>query len=67
MMATRISKDMATLRQAVKWIAEEDAHGDNDDADTISGYLTVHLVADLFDVQPIEVARKVVRHRAKNA
>ena len=65
-MTNRIPRDMTTLRRAVRWIAEEDAPGDDDDVDALSGYLTVHLTAHLFGVEPIYVARKVASCRKRN-
>lgn len=54
---------MASYMKAVAWIANEDAPGDDDDVEILSGYLTVCLVADLFDKEPGKVAADVHRYR----
>ena len=53
---------MAGYRKAVEWIAVED-EPDDLDVDVVSGYLTVHMVADLFGKDTVTVARAVVRKR----
>lgn len=54
---------MATLRQAIEWIAN------NDDLDLGSeedGYLiSIYMAADLFDREPDAIARAVWRKRAR--
>ena len=48
---------------AVRWIAENDAPADEDDLETLAGYLTVVMVADLFDTEDCEVAADVLADR----
>ncbi|QDF14273.1 hypothetical protein vBDshSR4C_025 [Dinoroseobacter phage vB_DshS-R4C] len=56
----------ASYRHAVRWIAHEDNPGGGDSADDIAGYLTAHLVADLFGVASTDlVAQDVARERRK--
>lgn len=55
----------ASLKKAVEWIAIEDALGDNEDVEVLSGYISVLLVADLFDKEPIDIAQRVWRLRNK--
>ncbi len=57
----------ASYRQAVAWVAENDAAGEEDalDADSVSGLTTTCLVADLFGVEPEKVAKAVVRYRQR--
>jgi hypothetical protein len=47
----------------VAWIAENDGPGDNDNAETIAGYISVLLLADLFHKEAAAVAQDVVRYR----
>lgn len=56
---------MARYTDALSWIALNDAPGDDDNAADTAGYLTVCLVADLFNKEPYEVARKVVHLRRR--
>lgn len=51
------------FRDAVAWIAYNDAPGDDDPPETLAGYLTVLLVADLFDVPAAQVASAVYLKR----
>lgn len=51
-------------RHAVRWIAVEDEPEDLDAAG-VTGYITVHLVADIFDKDPRTVADAVVRRRKR--
>jgi len=53
-----------SLAAAVQWIAENDAPGDNDPAESIAEYISTLLVADLFDVHPMEIAKRVIRIRS---
>lgn len=45
-----------TYGDAVRWIADNDATGDNDSVEVVSGYISVVLVADLFGADPWKVA-----------
>lgn len=55
----------ASYRDAVDFIAQNDAAGDGDGEDAIAGYLSSRLVAEIFGVDPAAVARDVaiVRRR----
>lgn len=53
----------AGYRDAVDFIAQNDAPGDGDDADAIQSYTTVVLVASIFGTDPARVARDVARRR----
>ncbi|WP_227271210.1 hypothetical protein [Roseobacter weihaiensis] len=55
-----------SYRHAVEWIALEDNPGGEDPADWIAGYLTTHLVADLFGAEPRDVAEDVAKVRLAN-
>lgn len=56
-----------SYREAVAWIAHEDNAGAGDSVDFISGYLTTHLVADLFGIADTrDVARDVARERERH-
>jgi hypothetical protein len=52
---------------AVAWIAENDDAGSIDatDLDVVSGYISVLLIADIFQKNAIAVANDVVRYRKK--
>lgn len=51
-----------SYRDAVQYIALNDAPGDKPTVDDYRGFVTVCMVADLFQVDPMKVARAV--HRA---
>lgn len=51
-------------RVGVAWIALND-EPTIDDADVMSGYASVHLLAELFEKETIQVARDVIRWRSK--
>ena len=53
----------ATYREAVQWIALNDAPGDDGDVKEVQGYISTLLVADLFGADPYKVAIDVVRTR----
>ncbi len=52
-----------SLREAVQWIALNDAAGDDDLPELMAGYISVLLVADLFGKEPIDIARRVYTER----
>lgn len=54
----------AKYYDALRWIADNDNPGDDESAETIQGYLTVHLVADVWQRTTAEVAGSVfaIRH-----
>lgn len=54
----------ASYRSAVAWIALNDEPGCRD-TDTVSGFVSVVLTADLFAVEPQKVAADVVRYRER--
>lgn len=53
-----------TYADAITWIADNDNAGSGESVETIQGYLTVQLVADLFGASTNDVAVDVERHRA---
>lgn len=55
----------ASYRAGVVWIARNDEPGSSDalDDSVVSGYISVSLLADLFDKDPGDVARSVIRYR----
>lgn len=55
----------ASYRAAVRWIAENDAPGDDLTVEEYAGLVSVCLVADLFDVDQERVAADVVRCRER--
>lgn len=52
----------ASYREAVRWIAVNDEPTDTD-SDSIAGYISTLLIADIFDVEPSKVANDVLRER----
>jgi hypothetical protein len=50
---------------AVDWIAQNDNPGDDDAAAEIAGYVTVIMVADLFNKSAEQVAREVLYRRGQ--
>lgn len=54
-----------SYRTAVAWIALNDAVGDDDPADVLSGLVSVALVADLFEISPTRVAADVLKMRRR--
>jgi hypothetical protein len=59
-----VSRMPRQFRKAIQWIAVEDAPADDDPIDTLKGFLTVCLVADLWRVRQEWVATLVwnIRH-----
>lgn len=57
----------ASYRQGVEYIALNDNDGGSDrlEVDSIAGYISTVLLADLFDVLPERVARDIIRYRLK--
>jgi hypothetical protein len=57
----------ANYRDAIAWIACNDDAGEPDalNLETVHGYISVCLIADLFGVERERVARDVVRYRNK--
>jgi len=53
----------ASYREAVRWIADNDAPADDEPVDVLAGYTTVLLVADVFGREAEDVARDVWRVR----
>ena len=45
--------------EGVAWIAANDNPGDNEDVETLSGYISVALLADLFEVPQEAIATLV--------
>jgi len=58
------ARKQPSYAQAVQWIADNDAPGDDVPAPDLAGYLTVMLVADLFGRTEAKVATDVweLRH-----
>ena len=54
-----MKKRKPTYAEAVIWIAENDAPGDNQSAEDVASYISVLLTADLFGVTADYVARDV--------
>lgn len=48
---------------AIAWIALNDSPGDNENAETMAGYVSVLLVADLFGKDQNQVAKDVFQYR----
>jgi hypothetical protein len=57
----------ASYRKAVEWIALNDETAVSEDVDTIAGYISTLLAADLFDIEPERVAKDVLRYRKEHA
>lgn len=55
----------ASYRHGVEWIALNDDVACDDDEEAIAGYVTVCLLADLFDITTERVARDVLRVRRR--
>ena len=56
----------ASYRDAIAYIALNDAPGDVSDVDELMGFVSVGLVAAIFDKDQETVARAVFNYRAKN-
>lgn len=56
----------ANYRQAVQWIADNDASGDEDPPEALAKYLTVCLVADIWGKTPERVAKDVYEQRGQD-
>ena len=55
----------ASYREACAWIALNDDAATGDSEETISGYISTLLIADLFAVEPERVARDIARARRR--
>lgn len=53
---------MGSYRKAIEWIATED-EPETLDLEVVEGFITVALIADMFDKETEVVARAVVRKR----
>lgn len=55
----------ASYKEAVMWIGlnDEDGASERLDADTVAGYISTTLVADIFGVPSIQVAEAIVAFR----
>jgi hypothetical protein len=60
-----VNVHLSLFNDACRWIAKNDAPGDDHDVETLAGYLTVVLVADVFGSTPEDVASIVYRMREK--
>lgn len=56
----------ASYREAVQWIADNDNPADDEPVIEVAGYMTVMLIADIFDTSTGRVAKDVVWRRAKD-
>jgi len=56
---------MTRYRKAVRWIAQKVLPYSTDSVETLTGYLTVRMVADLFNVPANNVATDVVKMRRR--
>lgn len=52
-----------SFKAAVAWIALNDNPGDEDDWEALKGYISVALVADLFDITCGQVADRIQVYR----
>lgn len=50
----------------VAWIAANDNSGNGDDVETVAGYVSTLLLADLFGKEPAAVAADIVRYRTEH-
>lgn len=55
----------ASYRDAVDWIARNDALGDDEGVEELRGYISVVLIADIFGADAVRVATDVKRLRDK--
>jgi hypothetical protein len=53
---------MQGIKFAVQWIADNDEPGDRD-VESVAGYTSTILVADLFEKDRFDIARRIVRAR----
>lgn len=53
----------ASYREAVRWIAVNDNAGNGDSLYEIEAYVTTLLVADIFDADPVRMAKEIMRIR----
>lgn len=56
----------ASYRYGVEWLALNDETAERD-AETIAGFVTTALLADLFGKDPLRVAGDVLRYRARRS
>ena len=55
----------ASYRTGIAWIAWNDEPSDRD-PESVEGYISTTLLADLFGKEPQEVAEAIVRYRVKH-
>lgn len=55
----------ASFREGVAWIALNDSAADQASVEDIAGWVSTLLLADLFQVEPLRVAKAVQRLRQK--
>jgi hypothetical protein len=51
------------LKWAIQWIADNDSVGDDDSVDILEGFVSVALVADMFDKPQLDIANRVYKLR----
>lgn len=56
-----------TLIAGIQWIAANDAPADDDDREEVAGYLTVVMLASLFNKDPMDIAYDVLLIRRGTA
>ena len=54
----------ASIREAIEWIADNDDAATGPDVEAIDSYISTKLVADIFGLDSIEVAKRVAKVRA---
>lgn len=64
-MSRKIVNHPASFRHGVRWIALNDNDGAGHCRDTIAGYISTLLLADLFGADPDAVAEAIWRERVK--
>ena len=59
----------ASYKHGVQWIANNDSAGNDDalDVTAVSELITTALLADLFDKDPIDVAKSIINYRLRNS
>jgi len=56
-------KALMSYKDTILWIALNDNAGDDEDVETLSGYISVALAADIFGVPAIKLAKDVKKAR----
>lgn len=56
-------KEQERLLIGVRWIAENDNPAGSADSEEISSYISTLLLADMFGLEPLAVARTIIKAR----